>query len=545
MQTLTAAPGFRVAREVGDASRVEPASRRQTLPTAPAALPLADPTVERAAIFRFAWSAYLFLHHSIVYWAWFRLRNGAGQWDLDDTIPGLLMWSVAAITLLRRAPLRWFTALFLCHLVYELPALPKTANHTFLTILMNVTMLAAVGAAALRTRGRILARTPAPIDAEALYPRLMALLRLEVLVMYAFVVLHKLNADYFNPSYSAATNLYREIVEMYWFLPFPSGSWTDPFCIFGAIGCEAAIPLLLIFRRTRLAGVGLGLVFHLMLSPHANSFIFSFSTLLYAAYFLFLPADVLGEMRQSWATLLTNIRQRMWLFLASVFFPLGTVLAIRLLAPRFAQDVDLIDRVHIFLGAAVRFAWNLFALFNVFAFARAVWICRTQKSGRSSFFSGAREPFFRPAVSWMLVFPLAVVFNGLCPYLGLKTESAFAMYANLRTEGARNNHLFMPRVNLAGYQDDLVEIVGSSDDQLLDLKREGYGWTYFEFRRKLSRVRSAKFWVTFKRNGGPEQTLRYATDRDDPAFAPLPWYERRLLFFRDVQLGDSPQLCGH
>jgi hypothetical protein len=226
-----------------------------------------------------------------------------------------------------------------------------------------------------------------------------------------------------------------------------------------------------------------------------------------------------------------------------VFFPLGTVLAIRLLAPKFAQDLDLIDRVHIFLGAAVRFAWNLFALFNLFAFGRAVCICR--KGHTAAFFMRESEPLFRPAVSLLLVFPLLVLFNGLCPYLSLKTESAFAMYANLRTEGNRNNHLFMPRFKLAGYQDDLVEIVGSSDDQLLDLKREGYGWTYFELRRKLSRVRSAKFWVTFKRNGGPEQTLRYITDSGNPAFAPLPWYERRLLFFRDVQLGDSPQQCGH
>jgi hypothetical protein len=279
---------------------------------------------------------------------------------------------------------------------------------------MNFTMLATIGVATLRTRGRIFAREPKPIDADTLYPRLMALLRLEVLVMYGFVVLHKLNADYFNPAYSAATNLYREIVEMYWFLPFPSGSWTDPFCIYGAIGCEAAIPLLLTFRRTRLFGVGLGLVFHLMLSPHSNSFIFSFSTLLYAAYFLFLPTDVLGEMRQSWATLLTNIRERTWLFAAGVFFPLGAVLAIRILAPKFAQDLDLIDRVHIFLGAAVRFAWNLFALFNLFAFARAVWFCRIRQ-GIATVVTPSREPLFRPAVSLLPRLPAAGAVQRVVP----------------------------------------------------------------------------------------------------------------------------------
>ena len=78
------------------------------------------------------------------------------------------------------------------------------------------------------------------------------------------------------------------------------------------------------------------------------------------------------------------------------------------------------------------------------------------------------------------------------------------------------------------------------------LKRQGYGLTWFEFRRsKLSRLRNDQFWVTFKRNG-VEQTLRYAAHKSDPAFAPLPWYERRLLYFRDVQLEPtSPQHCGH
>src|SRR5690349_2995558 len=111
MLTLIAAPGVRAARQVGAASIDRLTFRRQTLPSAPAARPLTEPAVDRAAIFRFAWSAYLFIHHSIVYWAWFRLRNGAGQWDIDDTFPGLLLWSVAAITILKRAPLRWFTAL--------------------------------------------------------------------------------------------------------------------------------------------------------------------------------------------------------------------------------------------------------------------------------------------------------------------------------------------------------------------------------------------------------------------------------------------------
>ena len=40
------------------------------------------------------------------------------------------------------------------------------------------------------------------------------------------------------------------------------------------------------------------------------------------------------------------------------------------------------------------------------------------------------------------------------------------MFSNIRTEGTGNNHLFVPRLRLFGYQDDLVEILESNDRQL-------------------------------------------------------------------------------
>jgi hypothetical protein len=490
---------------------------------------------QRAQAFLFAWSAYLFLHHSMVYYSWFRIHE-RGERDLTGLLIGLLVWFLGTTALVQRT-VPWFIALLVGQLVYELPALPKTANHTFLTICINLTMLATIGVHALRTRGDALR------DPQVFFPQLAALVRLEILVMYFFVVLHKLNTDYFNPSYSCATNLYSHIVHDYPFLP--SGVWTDPLCIYGAIGCEALIPLLLLFRATRLWGVALGLLFHLMLSPHDNPFIFSFSALLYAAYFLFLPVDVLGEMLMTWNRLLARLRPRWLWFAAAGALGATTIIALRLFARELVEQVDLIDRAHLFVAAGVRMGWNLLALFNIYAFARAVWVRRGRQLHRVAGRHEAR--FFQPGlVTPLVIFPILVTLNGFCPYLGLKTESAFAMYANLRTEGTRNNHLFMPRINLANYQDDLVEIVDSSDRQLRELKREGYGLTWFEFRRsKLSQVRSNTFWVTFKRNG-VERTLRYAEQQNVPAFAPVPWYQRRLLYFRAVQVDPtSPQYCGH
>jgi hypothetical protein len=519
----------------GGASPTTHSPEVETTPLPPLDPMISSATALRAHTFMFAWAAYLLLHHSMVYYSWFRLTE-KGQRDLTGLFIGLALWLLGATALLRPT-VSAFIALLIGHLVYELPTLPKTANHTFLTICINLTMLATIGWHVIRTRGRALR------DPEPFFAQLAALVRLEILVMYFFVVLHKLNTDYFNPAYSCATTLYAEIVHDYPF--FPSGAWTDPLCIYGAFGCEALIPLLLLFPATRLWGVGLGLLFHLLLSPHGNPFIFSFSALLYAAYFLFLPMNVLGEMVATWSRLLSRMRRR-WLWFA---LPLGAaavmILALRLFARPMVQRTNLIDHAHIFIAAGVRLAWNLLALFNIYAFARAVWVCRRTRQRGSN--EQPSTPFFAPAFSTLLlVFPMLVAFNGFCPYLGLKTESAFAMYANLRTEGARNNHLFMPRLNPGNYQDDLVQFVDSSDRELKKLKRDGYGLTWFEFRRnKLSRVKSDQFWVTFKRNG-VAQTLRYAEHKTDPAFAPVPWYQRRLLYFRDVQVDpSSPQHCGH
>lgn len=529
--TMLAPPSNVVARSVPVVA---------TTPPAPMTLGL------RARAFLFAWSTYLLLHHAMVYWAWFRFRDNQDRLALTELAVGLTLAVVAAVTVLRAGSLRWFTALLVCHLVYELPAVPKTANHTLLTVFMNVTMLAVIIGHAIRARGL------RDADVVAFFPRMAALLRLEVLVMYFFVVLHKLNTDYFNPAYSCATELYAQIARMYPI--FPTGAWTDPLCIYGAIGAEAAIPLLLLFRRTRVLGVGLGLVFHLMLSPHANSFIYSFSALLYAAYFLFLPTDVLREMVAVWSRLLSGVRRRWLWFVLAGAAAATIVVGLRLVAPTFVRETKLIDHAHVFLAAGIRFAWNLLAITNIVVFAIAVSRRRAAAgqtpasapaAGVTAARAGHAEPFFRPALTPLIVLPLLVTLNGFCPYLGLKTEASFAMYANIRTEGQGNNHLFMPRINVLGnYQDDIVEIVASSDRSLRNLQRDGYAMTYFEFRRRLSRQRNEKFWVTFRRNG-VERTLRRATDKDDPTFQPHSWIALKLLTFRNVQVGVTPQRCSH
>jgi hypothetical protein len=98
---------------------------------------------------------------------------------------------------------------------------------------------------------------------------------------------------------------------------------------------------------------------------------------------------------------------------------------------------------------------------------------------------GARRLLFggHPA---LLFFPLCAVLNGLCPYLGLKTETSFAMYSNLRTEAGQSNHLIVRKpLSLADYQTNLVRIVDSSDEVLAKAAAQGLPIPLIEVRKRI------------------------------------------------------------
>jgi hypothetical protein len=96
---------------------------------------------------------------------------------------------------------------------------------------------------------------------------------------------------------------------------------------------------------------------------------------------------------------------------------------------------------------------------------------------------------------WMFVFPLFLLLHGLTSYLGLRTAGNFSMFSNLRTEGARSNHLLLGGnpLKLWGYQEDVVRFISVDDSvatirdnyqplqgnqvPVIELKKLIYGWT--------------------------------------------------------------------
>jgi hypothetical protein len=79
-----------------------------------------------------------------------------------------------------------------------------------------------------------------------------------------------------------------------------------------------------------------------------------------------------------------------------------------------------------------------------------------------------------------------VLANGVAPYVGLKTESAFTMFSNLYTEQGYWNHLLVPEaVRVFHGQDEVVRITGSNDPELAAASRDGTTFVRFELDRYL------------------------------------------------------------
>jgi hypothetical protein len=140
--------------------------------------------------------------------------------------------------------------------------------------------------------------------------------------------------------------------------------------------------------------------------------------------------------------------------------------------------------------------------------------------------------------------PALVVYNGLCPYLGLKTESTWAMYSNLRTE-SRPNHLFIPAsFQVAGYQQDLVEIVATTMPELQRYQQEGLHLNFAELRR-ISSGAERDFTATYQR-GGTLHHLQLANgvSNDPNVTTSAGWLADMLLIFRPIDT-EGPMKCRH
>jgi hypothetical protein len=384
---------------------------------------------------------------------------------------------------------------------------PSVDNHWLLVGAVNVGVLSSAVSAA-RQAGAL------PRDAAELAPFALPLVRASVLAVYGLSVLHKLNTGFLEPSASCAGALYRVLALRG---PLPGGDGIATAAIYGTLLAEVAIPVCLIGRRLRSVGLALGLLFHYVLGL---ADFYNFSLTMLALYAAFLPAGFAGQLDALWRDRVAPRRARV-----AVAIGLGAwlVLALGLCAVLAARGRPLaLPRLAHASGYAL---WILYGPLIALGYSVV--------TARGAPHLGHGSLRLVPRRRWHAVAIALVLLNGLAPYLGLKTEAAFSMYSNLRTEGAYWNHLVVPSwVRVFPYQEDLVRIDASSEPALRRYHERGELLVAAEFARLVGAVcREGGRPVAVEYvHGGTRHAVPDACALPAPSTRPGGWAHRFLVF---------------
>ena len=307
--------------------------------------------------------------------------------------------------------------------------MPDVGSHTLLVLVSGSCLLAYVGWTARRSR-----RLP---DPGTLFERYAPFFGVQLLLVYAVAAIAKINTGFFDIQSSCAASISRQVA---WFHPpLLDGAWRLAPSIWGTVALDVALPVLLAVRRTRLIGLVLGGVFHVVLALAGNV---PFSALALALHVVFLPPDAPARLRAliagsrgvgRWAMALRGWTRSPAAFPVSVGCWLAGA-ATFTDAP--ADRPALIAYGTRLVLVAVLVAGILFVL----------GLARGGSQGHEPGALRLGHPIFALGI-------LLLAVNSVSPYVGLKTESSFTMFSNLHTEQGSWNHLIPEVVRVFPYQD--------------------------------------------------------------------------------------------
>lgn len=483
-------------------------------------------------IFNIAWAVYALIHLAVDLPRWF--------FDPLPLVLGIVSSAAAIGILLRPSSLGRLVLLVVAWSVQKIYFMPFIPNHVFLTLCTHFILLLSLGWV-------FVTRDSMSNLSFHFYETFAPLIRIEILILYFFAVFHKLNTDFFDVAVSCGWVLYQEMAELFPLLPT---SEPIPFlAIYGTVGVEALIPILLVFHRTRLWGVGLGVTFHFLLALGGRPYVASFSTYMIAVYTLFLSAalhEVLWERVRAWRVFkwfqnaAQGVRNHRWELLSGTGLLLSALIAAELLLDgwlfrRLAFEIRTV-------GQVVYFLWAI----SVFLLSGWIWLTlRKKRPSRLLSLHPAQTAFFRPVFTPGLVALSVMLLNGFSPYLGLKTEMSFSMFSNLRTEVGMSNHLFFPVLSRGnGYQDDLVTVLDGSAPWTKAASSREQRISFFELRRLASRSPTSHTWIEYKR-GSEIVLVQYTEDPKHEVFQQPPLWERKFLRFRPLPPLDAVMTCRH
>lgn len=448
-----------------------------------------------------------------VLWSIATLFHMAYAGIFEEKLNYALLTLAALYVIYKPGNIKGFIALIILQLYDVFYLLPEVNNHWLFTAFANITIIQVLLFLIIKNRSF-------KVDKIRWLETFAPILRIEVLILYFFAVFHKLNSDFLNPGISCAT----ELLEAQNKFGLPITSEIFSLAGYFTLFIETAIPLLLIFRRTRKSGIVIGLVFHSVLAYSSYNGYFDFSSMMFALYFLF--AD------QSLTSLIIRDYERIKNIKLHEHFSLIRLAAIIIVVVTFLAVLHLLIR---FLPEFPDFNLYVFWLtFNLaFLFLILKYYFKRSDTRSYNLFSLSKWVF------WIM--PLIVFFNGICPYLGLKTESSYSMFSNLRTEGGVSNHYLIPAsFQVFDFQKEYVELTSSTDLFLQKAADEKNRMVLFHFNRYVLAKKPAR--VEYILNGKKE--VYVASGEGTTRTIPKDFYLFTKLFnFRLYK--DGPQPCGH
>ena len=357
--------------------------------------------------------------------------------------PHLAVVLTAFAVLARPSSVRRFLLMLGVETAVVAAEMPGAGSHTLMVGVLGACVLAFTAWLGVRER-----RLP---EAGELFERLAPFARASLVVLYAAAALAKLNGGFFDPAVSCGVALSSSIA---FFDPeLLRGASLDLPATWGTVLVEASLPVLLVVRRTRSAGLVLGCLFHLVLALAGNV---PFSSLVLALYVAFLPGMSAALRRPALG------RRARLLVLGGL--GAGWLAAAALLDPVPSPDTGLV-------------AWATRGVVVAEALAGLVLVLGLRTTPPVRLTLRAGHPVFAAGVALL-------VLNAAGPYLGLKTESAFTMFSNLQTEAGSWNHAFVPEaVRVFPYQDRLATVVASNEPALLRRTSGGTRIVEFELQR--------------------------------------------------------------
>ncbi|MDF7814353.1 HTTM domain-containing protein [Hymenobacter sp. YC55] len=475
--------------------------------------------LDKLALFSFAWAVANVFH----------ALSFADRISLQHPFAIGVLTAAALVTLIPWSVWPLLLMLF-CSVLNTFEWMPFAPNHITFEFIMNSGILATLVWSIVRLylKEKAIAAVRTPDFRDALFQTVAPFIRISLFILYFYAVLHKLNWDYFNPNISCSVFLLSGYAGRISFIP--DNTLVQWSAIWGTILIEAAIPLLLYFRKTRYAGVLLGCGFHYFLALHPHPGLYSFSSMLFAIYFLFIADDVASTIH-SFISNISYKRQRLLSLLRVLFFV--AVLVLLMLALTAGAHIDNIVHKLVIIGFLIWLLWGLVLM--------ALYLFTTLRHVQLANSSGALFHIKQPI---LLVVPLLVLFNGLTPYLGIKTQTNFSMFSNLRTEGNISNHLFIPTaLQIFDMEKDLVEVTKTNLHGLQDLVDNKQVIPYFEFQRITSTAHSDFYATYIYRNKAQTIVVKGESSNHPELLTAHNWLAAKFIRFRPVDKG--PCLCKH